>query len=139
MAFPGTALGAGQSGNVILIGEAGHGIVGLRLEHAAHEPALGVNPEYRQRIFPPPHGWARCLGQMLDKRGDEDRLTRPRQSGDPEANMRARRQLDEGLRCGAGFEQEVGDKRQSRLAFQSISWRRGARERAGKTGKANEP
>ena len=76
---------------MILIGEAGHGIIGLRLEHAADEPALGVNPEYRQRIFPPAHGRARCLGQMFDQRGDEDRLTRPRQPGDPKANMRARR------------------------------------------------
>jgi hypothetical protein len=39
--------------------------------------------------------------------------------------MRARRQLDEGLRRGAGFEQEVGDQRQNKLAFRSISRRRG--------------
>lgn len=60
---------------------------------------------------------------MLDKRGDEDRLARSRQSGDTETNMRARRQLDEGLRRGAGFEQEVGDQRQNELAFKNISWR----------------
>jgi len=120
---------------MLLIGEAGHGVVGLRLKHAADQPSLGVNPEHGQRIFPPAQGRARCLGQVLDKRGDEDRLACPRQSGDTETNMRARRQLDEGLRRGAGFEQEVGDQRQDKLAFQSISGRRGHRERVGKTGK----
>jgi hypothetical protein len=76
---------------------------------------------------------------VFDKRGYEDRLARPRQAGDTETNMWARRQLDEGLRRGAGFEQEVGDQRQDKRAFQSISWRRGRRERVGKTGKPNEP
>jgi len=97
-----------------------------------------VNPEHGQRIFPPAQGRARCLGQMLDKRGDEDRLARPRQSGDAKTNMRARRQLDEGLRRGAGFEEEVGDQRQNKPAFRNISWRRGHREWLGKMGKASE-
>jgi hypothetical protein len=52
--------------------------------------------------------------------------------------MRARRQLDEGLRRGAGFEQEVGDQRQNKLAFRSISRRREPAEWAGKMGKASE-
>ena len=133
------ALGAGQSGNVILIGEAGHGVVGLRFEHAADQPSLGVNPEHGQGIFPPAQGRARCLGQVLDQRRDEDRLACPRQSGDTETDMRARRQLDEGLSRGAGFEQEVGDQRQNQLAFEGISGRRALRERGEKTGKANEP
>ena len=42
MAFPGTALCAGQSGNVILIGEAGHGVVGLRLGRRYQRHHLGI-------------------------------------------------------------------------------------------------
>jgi hypothetical protein len=84
-------------------------------------PGRPLGPEHGQGIFPPAQRRACRLDQIVDERSDEDRLARPRKSGDAETNMRARRQLDEGLRRGAGFEQEVGDQRQSKLAFQSIS------------------
>ena len=93
----------------MLIGEAGHGIVRLRLERGAGQPPFGVHTEHRQGISPAAQGRACSLGQMLDKRGDEDRLASARKSGDAKANMLTGGQGGEALRRGAGFVKEIGD------------------------------
>src|SRR5579885_1903970 len=46
------AFRAGESTDVVLIGKARHGVVGLRLEHPADEPPLGMDTEDGQGVAP---------------------------------------------------------------------------------------
>jgi hypothetical protein len=69
---------------VILEGEAGHGVVGLGLQEGGLDPA-------RARGLQPRH--AAPVEEVGDERGDEDGLARPREAGDAEADDR----FEEGL------------------------------------------
>jgi len=109
MTGAGVGLGAGESSNVVLIGEAGNRIVWLRLERGTDQASFRMHAKDRQGISPAARGGACRLGQMFDERGDEDRLAGARKSGDAEPNMRTGGQGGEALRRGAGFEKEVGN------------------------------
>lgn|SRR5579875_294575 len=109
MAGGSVAFGSSKRGNMVLIGEAGNGIVRLRLQSCADEPPFGMDTKDRQGVSAAAQGWARCLGQMLDEGGDEDRLSGARKTCDAKANMRTGRQVNKALRCGSGFEQKVGN------------------------------
>ena len=68
--------GPGQCRDMLLIGKARHRIIGLRFERPAHQPALGMDAEHRQRIFAALRRDAGGEREMLHERGDENRLTR---------------------------------------------------------------
>jgi hypothetical protein len=51
---------------------------------------------------------------MIDERCDEDRLSGSREACNSKTDMRASRQLNEALRRGASFENDVGEERQNK-------------------------
>ena len=59
---------------MLLVGEAGHAVVGLRLEIGAGNPPLGHGGEERQ---------AAAGDEIAHQRGNEDGLARARQPRDP--------------------------------------------------------
>ncbi len=70
---------AGQLGQVLLVGEARHAVVGLRLQIGARDAALGHGREERQ---PAAHQ------EVADERRDEHGLARAGEPGDAEAHGR---------------------------------------------------
>ena len=68
-----------QGADVVLIVEARHRVVGLRLEPGAGDPAGGVRFENRE---------ATAAGEAVNQRRDEDGLAGARQSGDAEPDRR---------------------------------------------------
>ena len=70
-------LGRGQRGEVVLVGEARHGVVGLGLEIGGEDPPLGGGAQL---------GHAAAVDEVRDQRGDEDGLARPREPGDAQAD-----------------------------------------------------
>ncbi len=122
--------GSRQRVDMVLIGEARHVVVGLRLERAADQPAFGVNAKHRQHVLAPAQGRARRLGQMLDQRGDEDRLAGAREPGHAKAHMRAGGIIDKAPRNGAGFIEKIRDEGQvERSGWLSDNGRRRAAQR----------
>src|SRR5579883_2029091 len=93
------AFRAGESTDVVLIGKARHGVVGLRLEHPADEPPLGMDTEDGQGVAPAAERRACRLGEMLDKRGDEDCLACPREARHAEADVRSNREPHKAIGC----------------------------------------
>ena len=71
---------AGQGGEVVFIGKARHGVVGLGFEPRPDEPSLGMGAQ---------HGQAATANEIVDERGDEHRLAGARQASDAEAQARA--------------------------------------------------
>ena len=65
----------GQGGQMILVGEARHVVVGLWLQFRAHQPTFGMNAKDRQHALAI-HGGRRCAQQILHQGGDEDSLAR---------------------------------------------------------------
>ena len=70
----------GQLGQVLLVGEARHAIVGLRLEIGARDAALSHGREERQ---------APAGDEIAHQRGDEHRLAGAREPRDAEAHASA--------------------------------------------------
>ena len=68
-----------QGADVVLIGEAWHRIVRLRLQPGAGDPPRGVGLEHRKPA---------AAGEAMDQRGDEHRLAGARQAGDAEPDRR---------------------------------------------------
>ena len=68
-----------QGADVVLIVEARHRIVGLRLEPGAGDPSRGEGLEHRK---------AAAAGEAVDQRGDEHGLAGARQPGDAEPHRR---------------------------------------------------
>ena len=68
-----------ERGQVLLIGKARQAVVGLRLEIGMRDASRRHGGKQRQ---------AGAMQEVVDKRGDKDRLARPRQPGDAEADCR---------------------------------------------------
>jgi hypothetical protein len=73
-----------QGADVVLIVEAGHGVVGLRLEPGAGDPAGGERLENRK---------AAAAGQPVNERRDEHGLAGARQPCDAEPHRRGKQML----------------------------------------------
>ena len=72
-------VGAGEGGEVVLVGEAGDGVVGLRLQVGGEDAVLGLGLEL---------GHAAAVEEVGDERGDEDGLAGAAEAGDAEADHR---------------------------------------------------
>ena len=81
----------GEIGQVLLVSEARHAVVGLRLEVGAGDPPLGHGGKERQ---------AAAGDEVAHQRGDEDGLARARQPRDPQAHGR-RHQIEEDRACAS--------------------------------------
>ena len=105
----------GELGQVLLVGEARHAVVGLRLEVGARDAPLGHGGEERQ----PPAG-----DEVAHQRGDEDGLARARQPGDAQPHGR-RHQIEED-RAGAseGVRRRVGEVREPHRGLPFCALRR---------------
>ena len=91
-------VGAGEGGEVVLVGEAGDGVVGLRLQVGGEDAVLGLGLELRH---------AAAVEEVGDERGDEDGLAGAAEAGDAEADHRVGEDARRGRsprprRCGSG-------------------------------------
>ena len=78
-AFGPMRAGRGQRGEVTLVLEPGHGVVGLGLKEGGGDPSVRLRDEARH---------ARPVQEVCNQRGDEHRLARPRQPGHAEPDDR---------------------------------------------------
>ena len=86
---------------MILVGEARHRVVGLRLEPGAGDASLGRGGEHRQ---------PRAGDQVVDERGEEHRLAGAGEAGDAEPQSRRRRNNRRVERAtSAGLEDKIGE------------------------------
>ena len=110
----GTTSPAGQRGEVILVGEARHGIVGLRLEPAAPQPTLGRDAQHGHRVGPvEPRG--REPRQVVHEGCDEHRLARARQAGHAQPQRPARERIREALSGDTGLERNCLEQGQEAI------------------------
>ena len=91
---------------MILIGKAGHAVVGLRPEFGAGEPSLGVNAQNRQPAGP-------C--EILNERDDEHGLAGPRQAGDAKPEAGSAQIIGDAAGGHVGFESEIGKAAQGKI------------------------
>jgi hypothetical protein len=92
---------------MLLVGEARHRVVRLRLEPRPGDASLGGSSE---------HGQPRARDQVVDERGQEHSLAGARQAGDPEAQAAAGKVIAERAGDEPGLEHEIGENRQIRPA-----------------------
>ncbi len=95
---------------MLLIGEARHVIIGLRIQMRGLQAVFGENAKQRQRAFIPRSGRERP-GQLMHEGGDEDGLARAGKSRDPETQPAAGKIVFEALGGDAGFEPKIGELR----------------------------
>ena len=106
-----------QGADMVLVVEARHRVVGLRLEPGAGDPSGGERLEHRK---------AAAAGEAMDQRGDEDGLAGARQSGDAEPHRRIEKivaVVQQGPRRQARFLDDIG-KRGSHAGMKSSAGRR---------------
>ena len=99
------AIDAVQGGQVLLVGEARHGVVGLRLQTSAADAAFRGGGENRH---------PRTRDQIVDQSGDEHRLARAGKPGDAQPQRAALDIIPERARDHAGFEDDIGQEGQER-------------------------
>ncbi len=97
--------GAAQRRQMLLIGEARHRVVGLRIEMRASDAPFGRRGQHRQ---------ARLGDEIVDERGDEHRLARARQAGDAEPQRPTAEVVADRARHDAGFESDIVEERHRR-------------------------
>ena len=97
---------AARLGHVVLVGEARHGVVGLRLEAGARNPPFGGGREHRK-----PHAGE----QIADERRQEHRLAGAGEAGHAEAQAAARKIVAERAGDERRLEREIGEKRQDAI------------------------
>ncbi len=108
--FGPVAVEPGQRREMLLIVEARHAIIRLRIEMRAVEPVLRDQPEQRQlRLTLLRRGEG--ARQMMHQARDEHRLAGARQPGHAEPQARAGEVILEAFRGDAGLEQEIGKLR----------------------------
>ena len=106
---------------MVLIVEARHRVVGLRLEPGARDPAGGEGLENRK---------AAAAGQAVDQRGDEDGLAGARQAGDAEPHRRIEEMLaivQQRPRRQARFLDDIG-KTGGHAGWEELDWRKASCE-----------
>ncbi len=86
---------------MVLVGEARHRVVGLRLEPGPDDAPLGGGGEHRQ----PDAG-----DEVADERGQEHRLAGARKPGDAEAQAAAGEEVAERTGDEPRLEQKIGDE-----------------------------
>ena len=94
-----------ERGQMLLIGEARHRVVGLRLEMGAGDAPLRRRAQHRQ---------AAAADQIVDERGDEDGLAGARQARHAEPQASAREIIGERTRHDARFEGQIGEDGQGK-------------------------
>ena len=85
---------------MLLVGEARHRVVGLRLEAGARDAPFRRGGEHRQ---------ARAGDQIVDKRGEEDRLAGARKPCHAEPQARAGKIVAERARNELRLEDEIAE------------------------------
>ena len=111
------AVRAAEAGEMLLVGEARHGVVGLRLEPRARDASLGGRGEHRQ---------PRPCDQIVDERGQEHGLAGARQAGHAQAQPAAGKVIAERAGDEPGLEDEIGENRQGLVPGKSTRlFRRG--------------
>jgi hypothetical protein len=103
---------------MILIGEARHRVVRLRLEPHPHDPPLGRGGQHRQ---------SRARNQIVDERGQKHRLAGARQSGHSEAQGRAREIVADRTGDELRLEDEIAETCQGKIRADRGAYLGGAR------------
>ena len=88
---------------MILVGEARHRVVGLRLEPRPRDPPLGGGGEHRK---------PRAGDQVVDERGQKHGLAGARQAGDAETQAAAGEIVADRAGDEPRLEHEIGENRQ---------------------------
>ena len=78
------AIGCSEGGEVVLVGEARHRIVRLRLEARADKPLLGDEPKDGERISAALRRDFGSPSELMNEPGDEYGLAGAREAGDAE-------------------------------------------------------
>ena len=105
---------------MLLVGEARHRVVRLRLEMRARDAPFGGSAQHRQ-LSPG--------DQVVDERGDENGLARARQPGDAEPKASAGEKIGERARDHARFEGQIGENGQGKTRARGRRPNLGRRQR----------